>query len=66
MDLIALLLIFAAGIGIGYVLRGWVSHRRRFQASRKRDQAIEIPRLLDFEIGRMKDVWRALRNLPPP
>jgi hypothetical protein len=66
MDLIVLLLIFAAGIGIGYVLRDWVSQRRRFQSSRKRDQTIEIPRLLDFEIGRMKDVWRALRNLPPP
>jgi hypothetical protein len=66
MDLIVLLLTFAAGVGIGYVLRDWVSQRRRFQASRKRDQKIEPPRLLDFEIGRMKDVWRALRNLPPP
>ena len=66
MDLIVLLLTFAAGVGIGYVLRDWVSQRRRFQASRKRDQKIEPARLLDFEIGRMKDVWRALRNLPPP
>jgi hypothetical protein len=66
MDLIVLLFTFAAGVGIGYVLRDWISPRRRFQSSKKRGQTIETPRLLDFEIGRMKDVWRALRNLPPP
>jgi hypothetical protein len=66
MDLIVLLFTFAAGVGVGYVLRDWVSQRRRFQSSRKRDQPIETPRLLDLKMGRMKDVWRALRNLPPP
>jgi hypothetical protein len=56
---------FVAGIGCGYFLRDHLSNKRRYWSS-KRDKQTATPRLLDIKTSRMSDVWRALRNLPPP
>jgi hypothetical protein len=64
MDLLALLPIFIAGFGCGYYARDRISSKRRERyAASKPDR--KPGDLLTFETSSMRDLWQALRNLPP-
>jgi hypothetical protein len=65
MDILIFLPVFVAGVGCGYYACNWVRRRDRYRGA-NRDREATKPPLLTLETIRMSEVWRALRNLPPP
>jgi hypothetical protein len=67
MEIMIFLLIFVAGLGCGYYVRDRIlSKQHERYSSSIRDQRKPKPHLLDFKTPQMREVWNALRNLPPP
>jgi hypothetical protein len=64
MDTLIFLPVFIAGFGCGYYLRDRIPKKRQSRMS-NRDQNVAEPHLLLFKAADMRDVWRALRNIPP-
>jgi hypothetical protein len=64
MDLLALLPIFIAGFGCGYYVRDRIANKRRERYSASKPDR-KTGDLLAFKTSSMRDVWQALRNLPP-